>query len=124
KAEAKAKSERPALSEPDDDDVGPTQSTAVIKSPYRRTGTEGPDVKEAKPLPADEQPKLVLIGPVDKGRQLGIDKTGTTIARDDPATFEIDHRSISKLHARLWLDDSGWHVSDLESANGLKVNGE
>jgi len=43
----------------------------------------------------------------------------------DSSDLVIDHRSISKEHARLTrLTDGTWQVLDLGSANGIKVNGE
>ena len=36
----------------------------------------------------------------------------------------FDHRSISKRHAKILFAKDGYHIIDLESANGVFVNDE
>ncbi|MBM4343434.1 MAG: FHA domain-containing protein [Deltaproteobacteria bacterium] len=72
------------------------------------------------------QPRLVVESENLRGLELRITKTPVVIGRvRENADLVIDHRSISKEHARLTrLGDGTWQVLDLGSANGIKVNGE
>lgn len=72
------------------------------------------------------QPRLVVESENLRGLELRITKTPVVIGRvRENADLVIDHRSISKEHARLTrLNDGTWQVLDLGSANGIKVNGE
>ena len=67
-----------------------------------------------------------MLNTNDRGVEFNVEKTVVSIGRaTGPADVTIDHRSISKLHAKLARDDQGvWHITDLKSANGLRVNGE
>ena len=72
------------------------------------------------------QPRLTVESENLRGLELRITKTPVVIGRvRENADLVIDHRSISKEHARLTrLTDGTWQVLDLGSANGIKVNGE
>ncbi|MFO7652418.1 MAG: FHA domain-containing protein, partial [Candidatus Krumholzibacteriia bacterium] len=45
------------------------------------------------------------------------------IGRSASADIVIDHRSISRRHARIFRSPTGWSVEDLASSNGTFVNG-
>ena len=77
-------------------------------------------------IPEASQPRLVVESENLRGLELRITKTPISIGRmRDPSDLVIDHRSISKEHARLTrLNDGSWQVLDMGSANGIKVNGE
>jgi pSer/pThr/pTyr-binding forkhead associated (FHA) protein/tetratricopeptide (TPR) repeat protein len=81
---------------------------------------------ESKNIPEGQQPRLVVESENMRGLELRITKTPIVVGRvRDNADLVIDHRSISKEHARLTrMADGNWQVLDLGSANGLKVNGE
>ncbi len=77
-------------------------------------------------IPEASQPRLTVESENLRGLELRITKTPIVIGRvRDSSDLVIDHRSISKEHARLTrLSDGTWQVLDLGSANGIKVNGE
>ena len=77
-------------------------------------------------IPEASQPRLVVESENLRGLELRITKTPIVVGRvRENADLVIDHRSISKEHARLTrLSDGTWQVLDLGSANGIKVNGE
>jgi pSer/pThr/pTyr-binding forkhead associated (FHA) protein len=73
-----------------------------------------------------QQPRMVVESENLRGLELRITKTPIVVGRVREASdLVIDHRSISKEHARLTrMADGTWQVLDLGSANGIKVNGE
>ena len=48
----------------------------------------------------------------------------TTIGRDANNTITIPDPTVSRNHAKLFLQGKSWIVEDLESANGIKTNGK
>jgi pSer/pThr/pTyr-binding forkhead associated (FHA) protein len=100
------------------DPAGRNVRTAVINAPPRVIHGSG-----AIPLPLSERPALLRL---EGGAPLEIVASGMVIGRDAAESdLVLDHRSISRRHARVWLDpNSSWHISDLNSINGLRVNGE
>lgn len=77
-------------------------------------------------VPAAEQPRLIVESENLRGLEFRVTKSPTVVGRvPDAADLVIDHRSISKEHARLTRrSDGSWEVLDLGSANGIQVNGE
>ncbi len=77
-------------------------------------------------IPEASQPRLVVESENLRGLELRISKTPIVLGRvRENADLVLDHRSISKEHARLTRMSNGtWQILDLGSANGLKVNGE
>lgn len=77
-------------------------------------------------IPVAEQPRLVVESDNLRGMELRVTRTPTTIGRvAESSDLVIDHRSISKEHARITRKpDGSWEVLDLGSANGIQVNGE
>ncbi|HET9030254.1 MAG TPA: FHA domain-containing protein [Candidatus Aquilonibacter sp.] len=66
----------------------------------------------------------VLSGPLD-GKSWSFESE-ITIGRDDSvaeACLALD-RYVSRKHAHLRIDDGALHLTDLESRNGTKINGE
>ncbi len=45
------------------------------------------------------------------------------VGRGEDTDLRIDHVSVSRMHAELRSSDDGWHVHDLGSKNGLRVDG-
>jgi pSer/pThr/pTyr-binding forkhead associated (FHA) protein len=51
-------------------------------------------------------------------------KSEMTIGRIDAADIKIYSHFISRLHARVVTTDKGVSIEDIESKNGIKVNGK
>jgi hypothetical protein len=47
----------------------------------------------------------------------------TVLGRSADANLTIEDPLVSRIHARIVIDDSGGRVEDLESRNGVRVNG-
>jgi pSer/pThr/pTyr-binding forkhead associated (FHA) protein len=48
----------------------------------------------------------------------------TRIGRDPSAGIVIQDSSVSRFHAQITRQASGYYLADLESSNGAQVNGE
>jgi pSer/pThr/pTyr-binding forkhead associated (FHA) protein len=68
-------------------------------------------------------PKLVVLGEPAAGAEFTLSKSALRIGRDERLDIWIDHKSISHEHAEVQVRDGKVTVFDLESANGVCVNG-
>jgi len=60
------------------------------------------------------------------GRTARVTVTGNsaTIGRAPDCDVVIGERGVSRMHARITLEDGAWKLTDLDSVNGTSVNGE
>ncbi|MCB9556272.1 MAG: FHA domain-containing protein [Deltaproteobacteria bacterium] len=68
--------------------------------------------------------RLVCISANFAGREVPLDKPLMVLGRTDDNDVVINHRSISRHHCRLVEENSRYTIVDLQSANGVRVNGE
>lgn len=98
------------------------QSTAVIR--IDQIAGSRPQRTVAN-IEANDAPRLVVLNTDFAGREFPITRTEMRIGRTDDNDIAIDHRSLSRTHCKVVREDSGeWKVIDMQSANGLMVNGE
>jgi pSer/pThr/pTyr-binding forkhead associated (FHA) protein len=96
-------------------------STAII----RMDAVENSRSRKVKDLGEDEAPRLVVVSAELKGQEYSCIRTEMRIGRTDDNDIVIDHRSLSRTHAKIVREDNGeWRVIDMQSANGMKINGE
>ena len=102
--------------------AGKHQSTAVI----RIDQIEGaPRKKAVAEIDTAEAPRLVVLNTDFAGREFICNRTEMKIGRTDDNDIALDHRSLSRTHCKVVREESGeWRVVDMQSANGLMVNGE
>ena len=79
--------------------------------------------------PAREQgdrahPRLVATTTQLAGTTYELTSDEVVLGRSEDNDIAVDHRSVSKHHAKLTKSGDQWMVSDQGSANGLRVNGE
>ncbi len=79
---------------------------------------------ETLELPANKRPRLVCLTGTLRGKEFILDRTPVRIGRSDENDLLIDHPSISRKHCSLSLENDAWKVLDVESRNGIRVNGE
>ncbi len=97
------------------------QSTAVI----RIDQVQGNRAREVKELDAADAPRLVVLNTDFAGREFPCTKTEMRIGRTDENDVGLDHRSLSRTHCKVVREETGeWRVIDMQSANGVMVNGE
>lgn len=119
----------PAIEEPDEGEVGKDapppiprhQATSVI----RLDSLEANRKRTVQNIDAAEAPRLVVLNTELAGREFKCTRTELKIGRVDENDIVIDHRSLSRTHCKVVREESGeWRIIDMQSANGLMVNGE
>ncbi|MGB5812962.1 MAG: FHA domain-containing protein [Polyangiales bacterium] len=68
-------------------------------------------------------PRLVVLTDPVAGAEFSLSKTTMRVGRDERLDIWINHKSISHEHAEIQIDDGVVTVFDLDSANGIRVNG-
>jgi len=68
-------------------------------------------------------PRLVVLSEPAAGAEFTLTKPTLRIGRDERLDIWINHKSISHEHAEVQVGDGKVTVFDLESANGMRVNG-
>ncbi len=81
-----------------------------------------PRLRTADELPADFVPLRLLLQP--GGAVIEVDRPDTLIGRHTEADIRLPLPDVSRRHCRLLFIEGGWQVVDLNSLNGIKVNGE
>ena len=77
------------------------------------------------PLLPEEQARLVVVSSNLAGREYPLNQRESSlgrVAREN--TIVINHRSISRNHAKVIHRDGEFMINDLGSSNGVRVNGE
>ncbi len=102
-------------------DTARRQSTGVIKL----SQLDGGRPRQVVEIDAADAPRLVVVSTELAGREFACICTELRIGRADDNDIALDHRSLSRTHAKIVREDDGeWRVLDMQSANGVKVNGE
>jgi pSer/pThr/pTyr-binding forkhead associated (FHA) protein/TolA-binding protein len=96
-------------------------ATAVIRLDKLADEDAGPVVD----VPIAEAPRLVVLNTEFAGREFACVRTELKVGRSEENDISLDHRSLSREHIKLRRSRNGeWKVVDLQSANGVSVNGE
>jgi pSer/pThr/pTyr-binding forkhead associated (FHA) protein len=65
-----------------------------------------------------------VIDGADRGRVYRCESMPITIGREEGNSIQLNDERISRFHAKIQEDQSKWILTDLDSTNGTKVNGE
>jgi pSer/pThr/pTyr-binding forkhead associated (FHA) protein len=68
-------------------------------------------------------PRLVVLSEPAAGAEFTLTKPALRIGRDERLDIWINHKSISHEHVEVQVTDGKVTVFDLQSANGMRVNG-
>ena len=68
--------------------------------------------------------RLVVLTTDLAGMEIALDKASLVIGRTEENDVLLNHRSISRHHAKIVRDGEHYTIVDLQSANGIRVNGE
>ncbi|MBI1946039.1 MAG: FHA domain-containing protein [Deltaproteobacteria bacterium] len=80
----------------------------------------------APPAPDEDvaQPRLVVLNTIFAGSVFPLRSTEQVIGRTDENDITVEHRSVSRNHAKLVREGDRVRILDLKSANGVLVNDE
>jgi pSer/pThr/pTyr-binding forkhead associated (FHA) protein len=83
-------------------------------------------IQQAPPIAGQQEApaRLVVVSSNFAGQEFVLDKAAVVIGRTDENDVVINHRSISRHHAKIVREGGHYHIVDLQSANGVRVNGE
>jgi pSer/pThr/pTyr-binding forkhead associated (FHA) protein len=79
-----------------------------------------PDREVRRLDPALDRRQALLVG---EGRRNVLGGNRVVVGRSREADIVLADPNVSRRHAELRRDESGWQVVDLGSTNGIKVNG-
>ncbi|HXI56276.1 MAG TPA: FHA domain-containing protein [Polyangia bacterium] len=68
--------------------------------------------------------RLVVLTTELAGKEFALDRASLVIGRTNENDVVLNHRSISRHHAKIVQDRDHFTIVDLQSANGVRVNGE
>ncbi|MEM7454861.1 MAG: FHA domain-containing protein [Planctomycetota bacterium] len=67
---------------------------------------------------------LRVLDGADRGRVFELDRAPITIGREEGNTIQLNDERVSRFHIKIQQDHEDLVLTDLESTNGTKVNGE
>jgi hypothetical protein len=67
---------------------------------------------------------LRVLDGADRGRVYAGLRTPITLGREEGNTIQLNDERVSRFHAKIQCDQDKLILTDLESTNGTKVNGE
>jgi predicted component of type VI protein secretion system len=99
-----------------DQENQPTEAGSLpVQAPHLR-------LRAAEELPADFVPLRLVLQP--GSAVIEVDRPDALVGRHTDAVVRLPLPDVSRRHCRLVFDESGWQIIDLNSLNGIQVNGE
>ncbi len=95
--------------------------TAVLKLPLEE---KPEDEGRIRTIPEKEAGRLVIITTELAGSEFPLTRTEMLLGRTEENDVVLAHRSVSSRHAKIVYDGGIYRILDMDSANGVLVNGE
>lgn len=95
--------------------------TAVLRLPLEEKKAEP---GRARPIAEGQAARLVITTTDLAGQVFDLNRTELTLGRTEENDIQLPHRSVSSRHAKIVHDGGIYRIIDLDSANGVLVNGE
>jgi hypothetical protein len=109
------------LAEPEDEQVdegpGPPAPSA---GDFGHTMVYSPSRDARRIEPASDRRQALLVG---GGRRNVLSGNRIVLGRSREADIVLQDPNVSRRHAEVRRDETGWQIVDLGSTNGIKVNG-
>ena len=111
-------------------DVGMAgQATVPVQAVVAGAHSSLPTVQHPAVAPSqvkapDKPARLIVISTNFARQEFPLDKAAVVIGRTDDNDVVLNHRSISRHHAKIVREGEHFHIVDMQSANGVRVNGE
>lgn len=101
---------------------------APPKSPMYGESSQATEAAPSKlsvgPSYVSSVPRLVCVSTSYAGKEFALTRPELIIGRVEDNDIVIEHRSVSRNHAKILFDGRTHKIIDLQSANGILVNGE
>jgi pSer/pThr/pTyr-binding forkhead associated (FHA) protein len=98
------------------EDVQATESSVTKPQPKVGPDEDDPDDPEVA--------SLTVISRHQPGETFELDAEALVIGRHEECDIVLNHRSVSGRHARVVREGEDYRIIDLDSSNGVKVDGE
>jgi hypothetical protein len=108
---------KPPESEREEAAQGDLGATMVYSA--ARPADRAEDRREAEPEKHETRALLMM-----DGKTFVIDRPNTVIGRSSRCDFVVEDPNVSRRHAELQRRGADWYVVDLDSTNGVIVNGK
>jgi pSer/pThr/pTyr-binding forkhead associated (FHA) protein len=102
--------------------VSGVDSTSMINLNDIQQAAKNKSVEKSRVVA--DLPTLVAVNTALAGQEFRLSGKKVVIGRTDDNDVVVDHRSISRNHAQVTNEGGRITIQDLESANGMKINGE
>jgi pSer/pThr/pTyr-binding forkhead associated (FHA) protein len=99
---------------------GPAQE-AVERADTEAEAEAPPSSTEVKP---ENMGRLVCLSNNFPGEEWVLDKPIMVVGRTEDNDIVVNHRSISRHHSRITEENGRYTIVDMQSSNGVRVNGE
>jgi hypothetical protein len=99
---------------------GAPPAVAPSAGDFGHTMVYSPDREARRLEPAADRRQAFLVG---EGRRNVLRPERTVIGRSRDCDVVVSDPNVSRRHAEVRRGEDGWSVADLDSTNGVKVNG-